>query len=126
MSGATEVIARFNEAFTRHEPSLLRELVAEDCVMVSVRPAPEGTRCEGRAACLEFWEALATDRSTRFQPWDVFVAGDRAVIQWRAEFDAGQGEAVLGAGQRGWVLGVNVMTVRDGLITEALGYSKTP
>lgn len=119
-----EVIRRFNEVFTTHDPSGLRELLAEDCVMVSVQPAPDGTRYEGRDSCLKFWTELAEDRGTRFTPYDVFVAGERALIQWRAVFT--DGEAVFGAGQEASVLGVNVMTVRDGLITEALGYAKTP
>ncbi|MDW6061002.1 DUF4440 domain-containing protein [Streptomyces sp. FXJ1.4098] len=34
-----EVIRRFNEAFTSHDPSGLGDLLADDCVMVSVQPA---------------------------------------------------------------------------------------
>ncbi|MFD9408408.1 nuclear transport factor 2 family protein [Streptomyces sp. NPDC059989] len=119
-----EVIRRFNRAFTGREPELLTELVAEDCVMVGVQPAPEGARYEGREACLEFWQNLAADRSTTFTPYEVFVAGDRAVIQWRAVFT--DGEAVFGTGQETSVLGVNLMRIRAGRITEALGYAKTP
>lgn len=119
-----EVIRRFNEAFTSHDPSGLTDLVADDCVMVSVQPAPDGTRYEGREECLKFWADLAADPNTDFTPHDVFVAGDRAVIQWRATFT--DGEATFGEGHATSVLGVNVMRVRGGRITEALGYSKTP
>uniref|UniRef100_A0AAU2JV31 Nuclear transport factor 2 family protein n=1 Tax=Streptomyces sp. NBC_00049 TaxID=2903617 RepID=A0AAU2JV31_9ACTN len=119
-----EVIRRFNRAFTGRDPGALAGLVAEDCVMVAVQPAPEGARYEGREACLDFWQNLAADPGTRFEPYDVFVAGDRAVIQWRATFT--DGEAVFGAGQENAVLGVNVMRIHQGRITEALGYAKTP
>lgn len=119
-----EVIRRFNEAFTSHDPSGLGDLLADDCVMVSVQPAPDGTRYEGREECLKFWAALAADLNTSFTPHDVSVAGDRATIQWRATFT--DGEATFGEGHTTSVLGVNVMRVRDGRITEALGYSKTP
>jgi ketosteroid isomerase-like protein len=108
---------RFNNAFLQHDPAALADLVADDCVMEGMQPAPNGLRCEGRAACLEFWEALASDSTTWFELEDVVVAGDRATIRWRYHF--GEGEA-------GSVRGVNLMQVRDGLIVEALGYAKTP
>jgi hypothetical protein len=43
--------------------------------------------------------------------------GDRATNRWRYRFGDGPADSVRG---------VNLMRVRDGLITEALGYSKTP
>ena len=53
-SKTAEVIAQFNQAFERHDASLLENLIAEDCVMESVEPAPDGTRVVGRAANLAF------------------------------------------------------------------------
>lgn len=112
----TEVIDRFNRAFTDRAPELLTDLVGEDCVMESVQPAPTGERVEGREACIAFWQTLVEDRTTRFQPQEVVIAEDRATIRWNYRF---------GDGPADWVSGVNLMTVRDGLIVEALGYSKT-
>jgi SnoaL-like protein len=54
----SDVIERFNQAFQRHDASLLEGLVAEDCVMESVEPAPDGTRIVGREANLKFWQNL--------------------------------------------------------------------
>jgi ketosteroid isomerase-like protein len=54
-SRTSEVIDRFNQAFQRHDGSLLKDLIAEDCVMESVDPAPDGTRVVGRAANLRFF-----------------------------------------------------------------------
>nr|WP_246148985.1 nuclear transport factor 2 family protein [Nonomuraea turkmeniaca] len=65
---------------------------------------------------MTFWQALAEDRSTQFEPEEVVVAGDRATIRWRYRFGDGPADSVRG---------VNLMRVRDGLIVEALGYSKT-
>ncbi|MQY05843.1 nuclear transport factor 2 family protein [Actinomadura macrotermitis] len=112
----TEVIDRFNHAFTARDTTALAGLIAEDCVMESVQPAPTGERVEGGAACLAWWSTLIEDRTSRFEPQEVVVAGDRATIRWHFHF---------GTGPSDWVEGVNLMHVRNGLIVEALGYSKT-
>jgi ketosteroid isomerase-like protein len=111
-----EVMERFNHAFVGHDPAALTDLIGDDCVMEAIQPAPDGARYEGREACLAFWSALAEDRTTQFEPEDVAVAGDRATIRWRYRFGDGPADSVRG---------VNLMRVRDGLIIEALGYSKT-
>ena len=110
-----EIMRRFNQAFLHHEPEALRDLIAPDCVMESIQPAPNGTRYEGYDACFAFWEALATDPVSYFDVEETIAMGDRAVIRWRFNF-----------GDGGSVRGVNLMHVRDGRIVEALGYSKTP
>ncbi|MFD8482887.1 nuclear transport factor 2 family protein [Kitasatospora sp. NPDC059673] len=112
----TDVIDRFNHAFVHHDPDALDDLLGEHCVMEAIQPAPDGERLEGREACLAFWRALAADRTTQFRPEDVTVAGDRATIRWRYRFGDGPADSVRG---------VNLMRVEDGLIVEALGYSKT-
>ena len=111
-----EVIEQFNRAFTGHDASLLVELVAEDCVMESIEPAPDGTRYEGREACLLFWQNLAADRNGAFAPEHVVVAGEHAIIRWRYRF---------GPGFKDSVRGVTVLQVRHGKVVEALGYAKT-
>lgn len=112
-----KVVRRFNAAIVDHDPALLAGLVGENCVMESVQPAPDGGRYEGRAACLEFWEALANDRTTQFEAERIDVGDRHATILWRFRY---------GPGEADYVRGVNVMTIADGVITEALGYSKTP
>jgi ketosteroid isomerase-like protein len=111
----TEVINRFNDAFVQRDPAKLVDLVAEDCVMESAQPAPNGIRYEGYDACLQFWQELIADPNGSFQPEDVVVSGDRATIRWRYRF---------GEGDENTVRGVNLMHVRDGKIVEALGYVK--
>ena len=115
-SNTSAVIHRFHEAFVRHDSSLLKDLVAEDCVMESVEPAPDGTRYVGRDACLTFWQNLANSRDGTFAAEDIAVFADRAIIRWRYRFGPGLSQSVRG---------VNLMRVREGRIVEALGYVKT-
>lgn len=110
-----EIMRRFNQAFLEHQPKLLEELIAPDCVMESIQPAPNGTRYEGYDACLAFWQAIATDPVAWFEVEDTVAMGDHATIRWRFNF-----------GDGGSVRGVNLMRIRDGRIVEALGYAKSP
>ncbi|MEU9074103.1 nuclear transport factor 2 family protein [Kitasatospora sp. NPDC048538] len=113
----SEVVHRFNRAFIEHDASLLADLVAEDCVAEVTWPAPDGTRYEGRAACLALWRALAEDRTWRFEPEAVVITGERATVRWRHHYGDGPGDTVRR---------VHLTLVRDGLIVECLGYSKSP
>jgi ketosteroid isomerase-like protein len=111
-----DILQRFNQAFMDHDGAPLENMIADDCVMESVEPAPDGTRYEGRAACLKFWQNLANNRDGAFTPEDIVAFGDRGIIRWRYRFGPGLSKSVRG---------VNVMRVRDGLIVEALGYVKS-
>jgi ketosteroid isomerase-like protein len=111
-----QILRQFNEAFVRHDGSLLTDLIAENCVMESVEPAPNGTRYEGRSACLDFWHKLANSREGEFTAENIVASEEHGIIRWRYCFGPGLSQSVRG---------VNVMRVRDGLIVEALGYVKT-
>ena len=112
----SRVIDRFNQAFERHDATLLENLIAEDCVMESVEPAPNGTRVVGRADNLKFWTNMANNRDGVFEVEDVVVFGERANIRWRYRFGPGLSQSVRG---------VTLVRLRDGLIVEALAYAKT-
>jgi ketosteroid isomerase-like protein len=111
-----QIMQRFNKAFIQHDGSLLDGMIAEDCVMESVEPAPDGTRFVGLEACLEFWKNLANDRNGQFADEEIVALGERAIIRWRYRFGPELSKSVRG---------VNLMRVRDGLIVEALGYVKS-
>ena len=115
-SQTLHILQRFNRAFVQHEPSLLDELIAEDCVMESVEPTPDGTRYAGRTACLAFWRKLADSRDGEFAEEAIVAGGDHGTIRWRYRFGPGLSRSVRG---------VTVMRVRDGRITEAHGYVKS-
>ena len=110
-----EVMRRFNAAFLQHDPTLLDDLIAEDCVLENTTPAPNGSRHIGRAACLEVWRGIASNRQGWFKPEEIIVTGERAIIKWRY---------CWGEGDENSIRGVNLMRVRDGLIVEGLGYVK--
>src|SRR4051812_27493524 len=101
----TRVIRQFNDAFLRHAPALLDDLVAADCVLEDTGPAPHGARHLGRAACLGVWRPLAADPAVQFTLEDVDVRGDRATIRWHVRRGGDASSAVRG---------VNLMRVRDG------------
>ena len=107
-----DVLARFNRAFQEHDPSLLPELIAPDCVIERITPTPEGTHLTGREACLANWQPLAANRAGRFELGEVWVMGERGLIFWEYHI----GDTVQ--------KGLNVMTVRNGLIVEGRGYTK--
>jgi SnoaL-like domain len=108
-----EIMARFNDAFLTHDPSLLEGLIAADCVIENTTPAPDGASHVGGEACLRLWQGIATQPGTRFDLEEVVAMGERGIIRWRFHFGEGQS-----------VRGVNLMRVRSGKIVEAMGYVK--
>jgi len=111
-----EVIDRFNRAFQERDVRLLVDIIAPDCVMESVQPAPDGARDEGFDASFRSWKAMIDDTTSRFEVEDVHTGDEWALIRWRYVWGSGPGDSVRG---------VNVMRVVDGKIVEAAGYSKT-
>lgn len=107
------VVHEFNAAFQQHDPGRLANLIGDECVLENTDPAPDGARFEGRQACLGFWQDIAQNPAIAFELEDVIVTGERATILWRLRFSPDES-----------VRGVNLMTVRDGTIVEALGYVK--
>jgi SnoaL-like domain len=111
-----EVIDRFNRAFQERDATLLVDIIAPDCVMESVQPAPTApaTRAMTR-------RSARGRRSSTTSP---------ATSRWRTSTPATSGRSSVGATSGGpglddSVRGVNVMRVVDGKIVEAAGYSKT-
>lgn len=114
--GDTEsVLRRFNQVFLSHDPTALTALVAPHCVIENTVPAPDGSRHEGRDACVALWTGIAANPGTWFEIEDVVVIGERGIIRWRYRWGEGEADSVRG---------VNLMRVEDGLIVEALGYVK--
>jgi ketosteroid isomerase-like protein len=112
-AATAELMDRFNQVFLRHDAGPLASMIADDCVIEKVSPAPSGDRCVGRDACVALWTEIATAPGTRFDLEETYAAGDRAIIRWR-----------LWSDETTSVRGVNLMRVRDGLIVEAMGYVK--
>lgn len=109
----TQVLQRFNQAFLSHDPTLLEELLTEDCVLEDTTPAPNGERHTGREACLEFWSKMVADERLQYEPEDLWTTPGRGVIRWR-----------IHRGPTDSVRGVTLMRLRGGLIAESLSYVK--
>jgi ketosteroid isomerase-like protein len=117
LSNATaEVVRRFNAAFQHKDAAAIPGLVAPDCIMEAMQPAPDGLRVEGYQANVDFWQAMVADTTGAFEVEAVVISGDRATIRWRYRF---------GAGEAASVRGVSLIQVRDGKILEVLAYAKT-
>jgi ketosteroid isomerase-like protein len=111
-----DVVGRFIAAFQHKDPSAIRDLVAADCVMEAMQPAPNGQRVEGYEANVAFWQAMVADPVGTFEVEDVVICGDRATNRWRYRFGDDEDSSVRG---------VTLIVVRDGKIAEALAYAKT-
>lgn len=110
-----EILRRFDQVFHSRDPSSLHELVDDDCVIENTQPAPDGSRHEGKAACIELWTRIATNLGIWFENECIIARGESGEIRWRLRWGPAQEDSVRG---------VNLMRVRDGKIVEALGYVK--
>lgn len=118
-----EVVARFNDAFNRHDLDAVMRLTSADCVFESTAP-PDGDRHQGAAAVRAAWRALfEASPDAHFVAEEVFTTGDRVVVRWRYEW-AGPGGPGGSGGEAGHVRGVDVFRVTDGLVAEKLAYVK--
>lgn len=116
-SSAIAAVERFNGAINRQDLDALGAAVTDDVVFDNTNPAPDGTRYEGRAAVVAFWQKwFAANAGARFETEEIFAAGDRVVVRWvyRKVRDG-----------RPWhIKGVDVFRVRDGRVAEKLSYVK--
>lgn len=110
-----EVLERFHNAFEKHCPEDLDDLIGENCALENTTPAPDGARYEGREACLTFWKGVASSANLVFKAEEIFAMGDRGIIRWQLRWSERETDRIRG---------VNIMRVRDGKIVEGLGYVK--
>ena len=107
-----EVVEVFDAAWGAHDLDAALALVTDDFVFESTGPAPDGTRHEGRDAVRRAWQPIFDDVSTTFEVEEVVAAGDRVTQRWRYSWADGH------------VRGLDVFTVRGGLVAEKLSYVK--
>lgn len=109
------IVERFHNAFEKHRPEDLDDLIGEDCILENTNPAPDGARYDGREACLEFWKGIASSSNLVFEAEEIWTSEDRGIIRWRLRWSERDADRIRG---------VNIMRVRDGRIVEAAGYVK--
>src|SRR3954464_2968221 len=111
-SDALAAVERFDKAFCARDVDAVLAAMTPDCVFEDTSP-PDGRRHVGAAAVRAAWEALfAASPDGVFTTEEVVVAGERVVVRWRYDFGDGH------------VRGVDLFTVRDGLVAEKLSYVK--
>jgi len=107
-----EAVARFGDAFDRHDVDAVMAAMTEDCVFETTAP-PDGQRHVGQAAVRAAWTSFFLESAdAAFEAEDQFILGDRAIVLWRYTWDGGH------------VRGIDVFRVRDGLVAEKCSYVK--
>ncbi len=118
IEAAMRVVLAFNDAFNRHDVPAMMALLSDDCVFENTSPAPDGTVYKGKAAVTQFWQDFfRASPQARIQVEEIFGLGWRCVLRWRYDW-------VDAAGEPGHVRGVDIFTVKDGVISEKLSYVK--
>jgi ketosteroid isomerase-like protein len=111
-AAAAAAVARFTEAFDRHDVEGVMAAMTEDCVFESTAP-PDGGRHEGHDAVRAAWTAFFRDSADAvFEAEEQIISGDRVIVLWRYSWTGGH------------VRGVDVFRVRGGLVAEKLSYVK--
>jgi ketosteroid isomerase-like protein len=109
-----DVVARFNEAFNRHDVDAVMALMSADCVFEGTAP-PDGDRYERADAVRGAWQALfASSPDAHFTAEEILPMGDRVVVRWCYRWGSAGGH----------VRGIDLFRVSDGLVTEKLAYVK--
>jgi ketosteroid isomerase-like protein len=110
-SSAAAVVSRFNAAWAAHDLAGALALISDDCVFESTSP-PDGDRSTGPQAIAAAWKPIFDDPASQFTVEETIEAGDHVVQLWRYDWAGGH------------VRGIDVLSVRAGLITEKLAYVK--
>jgi ketosteroid isomerase-like protein len=115
--GALAAVERFNRAFGARDIDAVMAAMTSDCLFEDTTP-PDGIRHTGAAAVGAAWHALfaAAPRGV-FTGEETIAVGDQVISRWRYDFDADDPAA-------GHVRGVDLFTVRNGLVAEKRAYVK--
>jgi uncharacterized protein (TIGR02246 family) len=110
-----DVVARFNEAFNRHDIEAVMGLMTDDVAFENT----SGGRFEGqesvRAVLTRAFELMLTGW---FETEKTIALGDHVVVLWSYAFDKQDPE-------RGHIRGADIFRVRDGRVAEKLSYVKS-
>ena len=112
IESAMRAALEFNEAFNRHDVPAMMALMSDDCVFENTSPAPDGTVYSGKEAVTQFWQDFFhTSPQAHIHVEEILGLGLQCVMRWRYDW-------VDAAGEKGHVRGVDLYTVRNGLIIE--------
>jgi hypothetical protein len=117
-ASAEAILDRFIDAWNRHDLAAAVAMTSTNCVFEASGPSPGGERSVGHTELEAAWKPVFDEPSShltveeQFTTGESFMAGTRVVQRWRFDW------------ADGYVRGVDLLTVRDGLITEKLAYVK--
>lgn len=115
---APRMVLDFNEAFNRHDVDGMMRLMTQDCVFEDTAPAPDGSVYSGQAPVSKYWQNFFRQSpQAHIEIEEIFGLGFRCVMRWRYTW-------VDASGNQGYVRGVDVFKLKDGLICEKLSYVK--
>ncbi len=113
-----DVVQAFNEALNAGDVAGMLRWLAPGSIFENTSPPPDGERIVGREAQRVFWQAFFQgSQEARIEVEEIFGLGERCVMRWTYHW-------VDPVGQPGHIRGVDVYSVRDGLILEKLSYVK--
>ncbi|MFN2139814.1 MAG: nuclear transport factor 2 family protein [Candidatus Promineifilaceae bacterium] len=109
---------QFYEAFNGHDVARMMQWLNEDCHLETSGPAPDGLVYTGKEALARYWEEFFRESpQAQIEVEDIFGLGMRVVARRRMTWVDAQGE------ERS-VRGVDILRIKDGLISEILAYKK--
>jgi len=112
------VVTRFNDALNARDVDGMLHLMTADCVFENTYPPPDGARYAGQAQMRGFWEGFFRGSlQARIEIEQIFGLGERCVMLWVYRW-------VDASGTPGHIRGVDIYTLREGLIAEILSYVK--
>jgi SnoaL-like domain len=117
-ASAEAILDQFREAWNRHDLAAALAMTSTNCVFEETGPSPGGERSVGHTELEAVWKPIFDDPSAHltieesFTAGESFMSGTRVVQRWRFDWSGG------------YVRGVDLLMVRDGLITEKLAYVK--
>ena len=118
LESAVRVVLEFNKAFNRHDVAGMMQLMSDDCVFENTAPAPDGTVYAGKDAVTQFWQEFFRESpQAHIEIEDIFGLSTRCIMRWRYDW-------VDAAEKEGYIRGVDLFQVKNGLISEKLSYVK--
>lgn len=113
---AIRIAADFVEAFNRHDVGRILALCGEDCVFEDFRMAADGGRHSGKSEIDSMLKGLfGKCAGLRMEVEELVGFGPRCCLRWK-----------LSTGSDALLHGMDIFTVRNGLIRERLSYAKWP
>ena len=115
---AVRIVLEFNDAFNRHDVAGMMQLMSDDCVFENTDPAPDGTVYSGKEVVTQFWQDFFRESAhAHIEIEEIFGLGLRCIMRWKYSWEDAEGE-------KGYVRGVDIFQIKNGLISEKLSYVK--